>query len=143
MELMELVEVNVALGVALLALSGLRKSTPALVAGLFFLTNAALNASVTIHETKVSDLVFMYMAAAMCNVFMIVVAIARGDRSSVCMLMIIALAACCFQNTVMFLDEYANEGVETFVWSISYEFRVSMDFIMVALAIASLSNKGH
>lgn len=140
---MELVEVNVALGAALLALSALRKSTPALVAGLFFMTSAALNASVTIHETRVSDVVFMYMAAAISNIFMIIVAMARGDRSSVCMLMIVALAACCFQNTVMFLDEYANEGVETFVWSISYEFRASMDFVMIALAIASLRNKGH
>lgn len=140
---MELVEVNVALGAALLALSALRKSTPALVAGLFFMTSAALNASVTIHETRVSDVVFMYMAAAISNIFMIIVAMARGDRSSVCMLMIAALAACCFQNTVMFLDEYANEGVETFVWGISYEFRASMDFVMVALAIASLINKGH
>lgn len=140
---MELVEVNVALGAALLALSALRKSTPALVAGLFFMTSAALNASVTIHETRVSDVVFMYMAAAISNIFMIIVAMARGDRSSVCMLMIVALAACCFHNTVMFLDEYANEGVETFVWSISYEFRASMDFVMVALAITSLRNKGH
>lgn len=140
---MESASLSVAVALALVSLAKIRNSRPAYVAGFFFLVCAVLNVAAYTNGEYTSDAVEMYFIGGICNLVLMMAMLSSRIIKFEHMAMSACFAVLSVQYVLMALDEYKSLGVETWLWSWSYQFRSSADVVIALLGASSaIRNRG-